>query len=279
MSEPIIDSSAPTVLAGGLDHPEAVCWAPRSGTVLAGGEAGQLYEIGLEDGIVHERGNLPGGNLLGIALDGAGTAHVCDTSSGHVQRLAGDGWEAHGPKMTYPNYPAFDAEGALWVTDSGSWGQRAGSVLRVDPDGRGERHRSGPFAFANGIAVAARVAYLVESETASIWRLDLDDGSAEVIVELPRTVPDGIALDSEGGIWVSCFQPNRIYRLDACGELAVVLDDWSGEDFLSPTNVAFAGDGLRTLVLASLCGRTLKRVDVWVAGRELEYPSLDRERS
>lgn len=273
MPEPLLPSTAPTVLATDLDHPEAVCWDPRRGSILAGGEAGQLYEVGLADGSLGERSTLDGGNLLGIALDGGGVAHVCDTGSGRVQRWSeAGGWSAFGPPMTYPNYLAFDAAGDLWVTDSGRWGERGGAVLRVAPDGSFERLGCGPFAFANGIAIAGRSAFMVESATASIWRLDLDDGSAEVVVELPRTVPDGVAIDAEGGVWISCFQPNRIYRLAPDGELAVILDDWSGEDFLSPTNIAFAGSERRTLVLASLCGRCLKQVEVWVAGRELEYP-------
>jgi sugar lactone lactonase YvrE len=274
-SQPLLDSASASVLAEDLDHPEAVCWAPEDGAILAGGEAGQLYEIGLGDGSVHERANLDGGSLLGIALDADERTYVCDSSRGYVVRVERDGTRsAYGPRMSYPNYLAFDPAGALWVTDSGSWGGKLGRVFRIDPDGRGEATGFGLFSFSNGIAVSGREAYLVESERATLWRLDLVTEHAEPILELPRTVPDGVALDAEGGIWVSCFQPNRIYRLDPSGELAVVIDDWSGEEVLSPTNIAFAGADLRTLVLASLCGRTVKQLDVWVAGQALHYPQI-----
>jgi hypothetical protein len=41
---------------------------------------------------------------------------------------------------------------------------------------------------------------------------------------------------------------------------------------MSPTNLAFAGAGLRELVLASLCGWAVKAIDPGVAGAPLEYP-------
>jgi gluconolactonase len=262
-------------VANDLDHPEAVCWVPGDGVALAGGEAGQVYEFGLDGGGLRERARVPGGNLLGMALDAAGDVFVCDTGSGHVVRVdaAGESRQ-HGPRMTYPNYPAFDADGTLWVSDSGAWGTEDGVLMRIAPDGSGERVQAGPFSFANGVAVAGGAAYLIASGDPALWRIDLATETAEVVARFPRAVPDGVALDVEGGIWVSCFQPNRVYRVDPSGEVAVVLDDWSGEEMLSPTNVAFAGPELKTLLLASLCGRTIKAVDVWVAGRPLEYPRI-----
>jgi gluconolactonase len=273
-AEPLIDPRDARVVVDDLDHPEAVCWVPRHERALAGGEAGQLYEFDLA-GSSRERARVPGGNLLGIALDERGDAYVCDTGSGYVMRVDGAGESrAHGPKMTYPNYPAFDSDGNLWVSDSGAWGNEEGGLVRIAPDGSGERVGVGPFSFSNGLAVADGVAYLIASGDPALWRIDLEAEAAECIARFPRTVPDGVALDAEGGIWVSCFQPNRVYRVDVSGDVEVVLDDWSGEEMLSPTNVAFAGPDLRTLLLASLCGRTIRAVDVWVAGRPLEYPSV-----
>jgi gluconolactonase len=49
----------------------------------------------------------------------------------------------------------------------------------------------------------------------------------EPVVELDRVVPDGLAFDVEGGLWISYWQPNRVYRLDPDAELETVLDDWT----------------------------------------------------
>jgi hypothetical protein len=57
-----------TELAGGLDHPEGIAWDP-AGALYAGGEAGQIYRVGL-DGSVEEIAST-GGFMYGLAVDGA----------------------------------------------------------------------------------------------------------------------------------------------------------------------------------------------------------------
>jgi gluconolactonase len=259
-------------LANGLDHPEGVCWSTTAGAVYAGGEAGQLYRFALGGGRIETVATVPGGFLLGMAVDVGGNVYACDPNSGHVQRISPDGRiEPYGDRIGYPNYPVFDREGNLWVTDSGAWDEVSGGLVRIAPDGTTERI-AGPFRFANGLAIYGEHLYMVESQMPGVVRMPLAGGPAEAVVELPRTVPDGLAFDAEGGLWIGCYQPNRIYRLDAAGELAVIVDDWTGEYVMTPTNLAFAGDELDELVLASLCGWAVKAIDPGVKGAPLEYP-------
>jgi gluconolactonase len=270
-AQPLVGQGLRT-LANGLDHPEGVCWCPRAGAVYAGGEAGQLYRFGLDGGRVETVATVPGGFLLGLALDAAGNVYACDASSGHVQRITPDGRiEPHGDRIGYPNYPVFDRDGNLWVTDSGSWDQVSGGLVRIAPDATTERI-AGPFRFANGLAIYGDHLYMVESQMPGVVRMPLAGGPFEAVCELPRTVPDGLAFDAEGGLWIGCYQPNCIYRLEAGGELAVIVDDWTGEYVMTPTNLAFAGAGLGELVLASLCGWAVKAIDPGVKGAPLEYP-------
>jgi sugar lactone lactonase YvrE len=102
--------------------------------------------------------------------------------------------------------------------------------------------------------------------------MPLDGGPREAVVELERVVPDGLAFDVDGCLWISCCQPNRVYRLTAEGRLDTIVDDWSGEYVLMPTNIAFAGDDLDLLVLASLGGQAVKTIDPGVRGIPLHYP-------
>ncbi|HEY7814597.1 MAG TPA: SMP-30/gluconolactonase/LRE family protein, partial [Nakamurella sp.] len=248
-------------LAGGLDHPEGVCWCPVAGKLYAGGEAGQLYRFDLDGGRPETVATVPGGFLLGMALDAGGNVYACDPNSGYVQRISPAGRIApYGDRIGYPNYPVFDADGNLWVTDSGAWDEVSGGLVRIAPGGATERI-AGPFRFANGLAVSGEHVYMIESQMPGVVRLPLRGGPAEAVVELPRTVPDGLAFDAEGGLWIGCYQPNRIYRLDAGGGLEVVVDDWTGEYVMTPTNLAFAGSDLGELVLASLCGWAVKAID------------------
>ena len=136
-----------------------------------------------------------------------------------MQRISPDGRvEPYGDRVGYPNYPVFDRDGNLWVTDSGAWDEVSGGLVRIAPDGVTERV-AGPFRFANGLAIHGEHLYMVESQMPGVVRMPLAGGPAEPVVELPRTVPDGIAFDAEGGLWIGCYQPNRIYRLDAGGAL------------------------------------------------------------
>jgi sugar lactone lactonase YvrE len=259
-------------LVDGLDHPEGVCWSPGEELLYAGGEGGQLYRFGLDGGGAELVTTVPGGSMLGLAIDGDGAAYVCDTGNGCVQRIAPDGHVApYGGAIDYPNYPVFDGEGRLWVSDSGDWGAAGGAIVRIDPDGATERVADG-LHFANGLAIHGDWLYVVESTVPGIARLPLAGGAPEPVVTFDQVVPDGIAFDAEGGLWIGCWQPNRVYRLAPDGELAVVVDDWSGVHAPTPTNVAFAGPDLDVLVLASLATQGVAAIDAGVRGAALHRP-------
>src|SRR4051794_24582783 len=74
-ASPLLTLADVSVLAEGLDHPECVAWG-QDGYVYAGGEAGQIYRIGL-DGQLTEFAST-GGFTLGICLDGDGNIYTCD---------------------------------------------------------------------------------------------------------------------------------------------------------------------------------------------------------
>jgi gluconolactonase len=259
-----------------LDHPEGVCWSPTEGVLYAGGEAGQIYRFSLQAGAAELLATVPGGFLLGLAIDGSGRVYACDAGNGCVQRVSGDGAvERYSGPIGFPNYPVFDADGRLWVSDSGGWEEAAGTLVRIDPDGSTERVLDG-MSFANGLAIAGEWLYAIESSWPRVIRLPLAGGDPEPVIELDRVVPDGLAFDAEGGLWIGCWQPNRVYRLSPGGALETVVDDWTGEYVLTPTNLAFAGADLDVLVLASLGGRAVKAIDPGVRGAALHYPDGGR---
>lgn len=103
-------------------------------------------------------------------------------------------------------------------------------------------------------------------------RPPLAGGCLEPVAELERVVPAGLTFDAGGRLWISCWQPNRVYRLAPEGELETVVDDWTGEYVLTPTNTAFAGEALDVLVLASPGGWAVKAIDPNVHGAPLHYP-------
>jgi sugar lactone lactonase YvrE len=268
---PVVGRDLRTVVDG-LDHPEGVCWSPTERLLYAGGEAGQIYRFGLDEGAAELVATVSGGSLLGLALDGAGGVFACDPGNGCVQRLGPDGRvERYGDAIGFPNYPVFDGAGRLWVSDSGGWEQATGGIVRIDPDGATERVANGML-FANGLSIAGEWLYAVESGWPRVIRVPLAGGEPEPVIELAQVVPDGLAFDAAGGLWISCWQPNRLFRLSPGGALETIVDDWTGEYVLTPTNVAFAGDRLDVLVLSSLGGRAVKAIDPGVLGAPLHYP-------
>ena len=129
-----------SVLVDGLDHVEGIAWG-LDGYCYAGGEAGQIYRIDVENQEVVQIADT-GGFILGLALDARHNIYACDTGNKAVMKIAPDGsvtkytTGAPGEPFNNPNYPAFNANGNLYVCDSGDWKSDNGKIYRVMPGGR-----------------------------------------------------------------------------------------------------------------------------------------------
>lgn len=272
-----------TPFVDGLDHPECVACGP-DGLVYAGGEAGQIYRVTL-DGESEQIGTT-GGFVLGLCLDAHRNVYACDLANHAVFRVTpggevsfySDGTEQR--KMVTPNYPVFDREGNLYVTDSGHWKKNDGCIYRVRPGGATEVVTQAVGAFPNGMALGPNDAslFIVLSLLPGVVRcLIKPDGSVsepQPVVTIPDTVPDGVAFDADGNLLIGCYTPDAIHLLTASGELRLLAQDWQSVTLSSPTNVAFCGEDRRTLVVASL-GRWHLCKATWPApGQPLSYPKF-----
>ena len=262
------------LLVDGLDHPEGVCWDPGGGVLWAGGEAGQLYRIEPETRQVGIAARAPG-FVLGLAVDARGRLAVCVSSDGSLCCFDGETVRRVAADLGFPNYPAFDPDGAVWLADSGRWSHDDGRILRVDPDGSVAVFSTRLPHFPNGCAVTpdGRWLWIVESYEPTLNRVDLDTGEVEEIARLPRTVPDGVAFTADGGVLVSCYRPDRIVLVDKRGNAEVVAEDPQGTLLSAPTNVCFIGEALDRLVSANLGRWHLTLVDVGLTGLPLHTPT------
>ena len=282
---PLMPLSAFSSFVDGLDHPEGVACGPDGG-IYAGGEAGQVYRVS-DDGVATEIGST-GGFALGLCLDAEENVYVCDVKRHAVMRMTPAGsvsvhssGSAARPMVT-PNYPVFDAAGNLYVSDSGSWHGNDGCIFRIAPDGATEVfiESDAVAAFPNGLALNPAGTHLsvVVSQLPGVVRVAIEaDGMAgvvETVVELPHNVPDGLAFDEAGDLYITCYAPAVIYRVSPGGEVAIVVTDWESTTLATPTNIAFCGGDRKTLVVASLSRWHLARGAMPVAGARLNHPTM-----
>ena len=267
----------------GLDQPECVAWG-CDGYAYAGGEGGQLYRIDTNVGSFEEFTNV-GTFVGGICQDGNFNIYVCSggvvkkvDQSGNVS-VYSDGTES--TKMLTPNYPAFDSNGNLYVSDSGEWGEDNGRMFKINSDGEAQIWSEDIRSFPNGIALSETGDFLyvvVSLNSPRIERIPiLEDGSAgpaELVVELPLSVPDGIAFDTEGNLYISCYRPDRIYRLSVNGELEILVEDYEGTLMAAPTNIAFCGPRRDDLLSANLGRWHISRYELDAVGIPLNYPII-----
>jgi sugar lactone lactonase YvrE len=225
-----------------------------------------------------------GGFNLGLCCDAIGAIYACDWGNLRVARIAPDGTvstycdSAGGSPLTCPNYNAFAMDGSMWLSDSGSDFPEPGDgrLLRIPANGGdAEVIDLRPLNFPNGLCVGADGAVFVVESYHRPGVVVYRDGVLRDYISLPPSVPDGVAIAESGALYVSCFQPNTIFRIPpGGGSPEVFLDDWMGIRMLTPTNVAFFGDGLGSLAMASLAGWEIKAVGVAESGLPLSYPEL-----
>lgn len=277
----VVDAASVSVFYDGtitdpqLDHPEGLAVHP-DGSIWCGGERGQIYRLDADGRSLVEVASTAG-FCLGMAFDAtAECLYVCDlkhaavflldTATGRIERFA-DG--SPGGAIRIPNYPAIGPDGALFVSDSHAFGDPGPGVWRIDADGRGELWYDRPVVFANGLAFdrSGRFLYVAETFDERVFRIRVrDDGSAgerEEVAALPGWLPDGLAFDAVGNLYVGCYEPSQVVRVAPSGHVDVLYRDVTAHTLAHPTNVAFRGT---TLFTANLGRWHLTRIEVGVEG-------------
>jgi len=274
----------------GVDHPESIAVGPN-GEAYTTGTACQVYRINLESNTAEQFAETKA-RCLGQAVDANGHLYAAHTA-GDVLRItpAGDiSVYATGPGGTAfkcTNYPAFDRAGDMYLSESGDWsGQVNGHIYKI-PRGGGEAFLWYPEAVDTPNAIALddheQYLYFVETFGNSIARIAIqDDGSAgalERVIHMPRHIPDGIAFDTEGRLWIACHRPDAMYIFDLrTRRLQLFAEDWRGEALRGPTDVAFGGPNRDIVLAASLDNLVVHRFDgTGSQGLKLNHPKFQPE--
>jgi sugar lactone lactonase YvrE len=262
--ETVLDISAGRVFYDGLltepmlDHPEGIA-VHRDGSIWCGGERGQVYRIEADGNAMEQVAQAEDGFSHGMAFDAEDNLYVCDlkhaavmkldTKSGILERFA-DGADGRG--ISICNYPAFDAQGHLYVSDSNAFKEPGPGIFRFSPDGSGELWYGEPINFANGLALGpdARHLYVAETFGNAVFRIPIqEDGSAgtrQEVASLPGALPDGLAFDTEGNLYVGCYEPSQVLRVTPDGTVESLIRDEEAHLLCHPTNLAFRDNVLFT---------------------------------
>lgn len=97
-----------------------------------------------------------------------------------------------------------------------------GSLFRVDPPGRVTKLWDG-IEVTNGLGLSPdrKLLYHSDSSTRALWVYDVaSDGSVKdrrVFAKMPEGMPDGMAVDAEGGAWVAVVRAGEVVHFQSDG--------------------------------------------------------------
>jgi sugar lactone lactonase YvrE len=201
----------------------------------------------------------------GVFPESGGSFVVTHLSQEHggVFRLHADGrledvlLKVDGMELPPTNFVLRDPAGRMWITVSTRTIPRYQARRPGDGDGfivlvdrHGPRVVADGLGFANEARVdaAGRFLYVNETFGRRLTRFAISTkgelGERSVVTSFgPGTFPDGLALDSEGGFWITSVFSNRILRVSPDGEPRMVFQDCD-ETFLADVERRFASGGL-----------------------------------
>lgn len=202
-------------------------------TMLTGGEVGRWSrEAGFT---VWAKGDCPNGQLI----TAAGDHWVCESRSGLVSRYDARGacqgtvarFPFAGVQAGVPNDLVLASNGDLYFTDST---RHTGKVFCLSNDGH-ERVVAREIDYANGLALShdEKTLYIAESYKNRILAVALREESPPVVwAQLPghsdgdpvKNLPDGLALDQEGRLWVAHYGMQALQVLAPDGTWLFSID-------------------------------------------------------
>ena len=170
----------------------------------------------------------------------------------------------------------FDTAGNMYFTDQGLTGLHdpTGRVFRLSADGDQLDCLVDTVPSPNGLVpnFGEDILYLAVTRANQVWRVPLldDGGTAKVGVFLNlsggHAGPDGMALDAEGGLLVCHAGNGTVWHFDHMGEPKRRIRSCRG---LNTTNIAFGGNGNRSVFITESMSGSILRAELPVAGKTM----------
>ena len=149
----------------GVDHPESIGIGP-DGSAYTTGTGCQVYRIDLATNTAEQFAKTEA-RCLGQVVDANGNLYAAHTA-GNVLKIKPDGeidvyaTAPDGGQFLCTNYPAFDRNGNMYLSDSGNWsGTINGHLYKISPGGgASELWYPEPVDTPNAIALDAEERFL-----------------------------------------------------------------------------------------------------------------------
>jgi sugar lactone lactonase YvrE len=177
---------------------------------------------------------------------------MLDLRRGLIEPVADVELELSGNRM---NDGKCDSAGRFWAgTMATDMRPAAGALYRLDANRRVDRMVDG-VGISNGLGWSPddRLMYYVDSMERRIDVFDFDARSGAIAGRRPLVsvdgpgVPDGMAVDAEGGLWVAVWGAGRVLHLLPDGTAAGAVEVPASR----PSSVCFGGPELRDLYITT----------------------------
>lgn len=253
-----------------VDRKDNLYWVNcRSGQISVLTSAGELACF-LDTGGVPQAANFAS----------TGDMYVCESGLSAIIRVHPDAtWETlatacNGSDFRKPNDLAVDGYDNLYFTDPGGSkpDNRIGTVHFVTPEGRVSMIDDG-MAFPNGIALSGdgTILAVVETYLRCVWVYDVLEPGVVTGKRMlwqdedEASLPDGMAYDADGNLWVAAFNTGSIAVVSPEGETLRRYDAGG----LRPTNCCFGGPELSTLYITEVETDAVYALETGVRGQQL----------
>jgi gluconolactonase len=262
------------LLASGLGFTEGPAVVDAASVVITSVNRGHIYRVPLDGSaaeFIVETGGGPNGAAVSangeiwIAQNG-GTAMKSRSvlaagpslqrwADGMLEMVLDEGLDA-------PSDCVFGPDGALWFTDPASHdldGGDPGRLLSFDPVTQRLQVQRLGLQFPNGLAFgeSGDELYVAETAVGAVRRYRLTATGCEPDgweIRLPAGKPDGMAIDSEGWLWIAGSVGDNVVAVDQMGRIREEVDFGDG---VLVTSVCFADPDLKTLVVTVAKGGTV----------------------
>ncbi|MFJ3670296.1 SMP-30/gluconolactonase/LRE family protein [Streptomyces sp. NPDC090106] len=257
---PVLHEPAAPVLAAGCELGEGPAWDDTTGELhWADIPSGRLHRYHPPTGTATHRDF---GHAVSTVLPRAGGGHAVAArhgvllldAQGRTERTVAVPGEPEGNRL---GDAGVDPAGRLWFgTLDVDMLPGRGALYRLDPGAEAPRRVLAATSVANGLGWSpdGTRMYFVDSSTRRVDVLDYDPATGEAAgrrpwatVEDEAGVPDGLAVDAEGGVWVALWRGGQIRRYGPDGSHDMTLP----LPVSQVTSCAFGGDGLGLLYVTT----------------------------